>query len=41
MLLRCFIFSSFSTDTGSSDGLALLIIGGFGFFVDPSASFLG
>jgi hypothetical protein len=32
-------FPSFSTDTGSSDGLALLIIGGFGFFVDPGASF--
>lgn len=32
-------FPSFSTDTGSSDGLALLITGGFGFFVDPGASF--
>lgn len=32
-------FPTFSTDTGSSDGLALLITGGFGFFVDPSASF--
>lgn len=32
-------FPSFSTDTGSSDGLALFITGGFGFFVDPGASF--
>lgn len=32
-------FPSFSTDTGSSDGLALLITGWFGFFIDPGASF--
>ncbi len=32
-------FPSFSTDTGSSDGLALLITGGVGLFVDPGASF--
>lgn len=32
-------FPSFSTDTGSSDGLALLITGGFGFFVALGASF--
>lgn len=32
-------FPSFSTDTSSSDGLALLITVGFGFFVDPGSSF--
>lgn len=37
--LAALYFPSFSTDTGSSDGLALLITGGFGLFVDPGASF--
>ena len=37
--LAALYFPSFSTDTGSSDGFALLITGGFGFFVDSGASF--
>lgn len=31
-------FPSFSTETGASDGLALLITGWLGIFVDPGAS---